>query len=59
MSFISTKSIPVRERLIMALDVPSIPEAQTLVEELGDSVIFTKSAWSCSCRVIILVLLNG
>jgi orotidine-5'-phosphate decarboxylase len=42
MSFISTKSIPVRERLIMALDVPSIPEAQALVEELGDSVIFYK-----------------
>ena len=42
MSFISTKPIPVRERLIMALDVPSIPEAQALVEELGDSVIFYK-----------------
>ena len=42
MSFISTKTIPVRERLIMALDVPSIPEAQALVEELGDSVIFYK-----------------
>ncbi len=39
---ISTKPIPVRERLIMALDVPSIPEAQALVEELGDSVIFYK-----------------
>lgn len=41
-SFISEKSIPVRERLIMALDVPSIPEAQALVEELGDSVVFYK-----------------
>lgn len=41
-TFISEKSIPVRERLIMALDVPSIPEAQALVEELGDSVIFYK-----------------
>ncbi len=41
-SFISKKPIPVRERLIMALDVPSIPEAQALVEELGDSVIFYK-----------------
>ena len=39
---ISTKPIPVRERLIMALDLPSIHEAQTLVEELGDSVIFYK-----------------
>ncbi|NOT13159.1 MAG: orotidine-5'-phosphate decarboxylase [Methylococcaceae bacterium] len=38
----STKTIPVRERLIMALDVPSIHEAQDLVEELGDSVIFYK-----------------
>lgn len=42
-SFLSTKPIPVRERLIMALDVPSIPEAQALVEELGDSVIFYKA----------------
>jgi len=41
-SFISTKPIPVRERLIMALDVPSIDEAKALVEELGDSVIFYK-----------------
>ena len=40
--FISNKSIPVRERLIMALDVSSIAEAQALVEELGDSVIFYK-----------------
>ena len=42
MTFISNKAIPVRERLIMALDVPSIPEARALVEELGDSVIFYK-----------------
>ncbi|WAR45335.1 orotidine-5'-phosphate decarboxylase [Methylomonas rapida] len=41
-SFISSKPIPVRERLIMALDVPSIDEAKTLVEELGDAVIFYK-----------------
>ena len=41
-SFISTKPIPTHERLIMALDVPSIPEAQALVEELGDSVTFYK-----------------
>ena len=39
---ISTKPIPVRERLIMALDVSSIAEAQALVEELGDAVIFYK-----------------
>ncbi len=42
MSFISKKAIPVQERLIMALDVPSIPEAKALVEALGDSVIFYK-----------------
>jgi len=42
MSFISNKAIPVQERLIMALDVPSITDAQTLVKELGDSVIFYK-----------------
>lgn len=41
-TFISSKSIPVRERLIMALDVSSIEEAKALVEELGDAVIFYK-----------------
>lgn len=41
-AFISAKAIPVRERLIMALDVSSIAEAQALVEELGDAVIFYK-----------------
>lgn len=41
-NFISSKPIPVRERLIMALDVPSFPEAQALVEELGDAVLFYK-----------------
>ena len=40
--FISSKPIPSRERLIMALDVSSINEAQALVEELGDAVIFYK-----------------
>ncbi|QSA98841.1 orotidine-5'-phosphate decarboxylase [Methylococcus sp. EFPC2] len=39
---LSTKSIPVAERLIVALDLPSIPEAQALVEELGDAVVFYK-----------------
>lgn len=39
---VSTKKIPVAERLIMALDLPSIPEARALVEELGDSVHFYK-----------------
>ncbi|OHX37572.1 orotidine 5'-phosphate decarboxylase [Methylomonas sp. LWB] len=41
-TFISQKAIPPRERLIMALDVASIAEAQALVEELGDSVVFYK-----------------
>jgi orotidine-5'-phosphate decarboxylase len=41
-TLLSTKPIPVRERLIMALDVPSLAEARALVEELGDSVIFYK-----------------
>ena len=40
--YISDKAIPPRERLIMALDVPSIEEAKALVEELGDAVIFYK-----------------
>jgi orotidine-5'-phosphate decarboxylase len=38
----STKPIPVRDRLIMALDVPSAEAAKTLVETLGDSVSFYK-----------------
>ncbi len=41
-SLLSNKPIPTRERLIMALDLSSIQEAQALVETLGDSVIFYK-----------------
>ncbi|PPC88902.1 MAG: orotidine-5'-phosphate decarboxylase [Methylobacter sp.] len=41
-ALLSTKPIPVRERLIMALDLPSIEEAKALVETLGDSVVFYK-----------------
>jgi orotidine-5'-phosphate decarboxylase len=41
-AFLSSNLIPTPERLIMALDVPGIPEARALVEELGDSVIFYK-----------------
>jgi orotidine-5'-phosphate decarboxylase len=37
-----SKAIPVRERLIFALDVPSVEEAKRLVEALGDSVRFYK-----------------
>jgi len=36
------KNIPVRERLILALDVPSAAEARQLVQRLGDSVMFYK-----------------
>jgi orotidine-5'-phosphate decarboxylase len=35
-------SIPRRERLIVALDVPTAGEARALVEKLGDSVAFYK-----------------
>lgn len=35
-------SIPRRERLIVALDVPSANEARAMVERLGDSVAFYK-----------------
>ena len=41
-SFLSTKDIPLRERLIFALDVSSVEEAKALVEQLGDSVMFYK-----------------
>jgi len=41
-NLLSTKPIPSRERLIMALDVPGIAEARALVEELGDAVCFYK-----------------
>ncbi len=41
-NFLSSKPIPQRERLIMALDVPSIEEAKALVNELGVSVCFYK-----------------
>ena len=34
--------IPTRERLIVALDVPTSARARTLVEALGDSVHFYK-----------------
>jgi orotidine-5'-phosphate decarboxylase len=40
--FLSTKTIPPEERLIFALDVPSIEEARKLVERLDDAVQFYK-----------------
>lgn len=42
MTVLSHKNIPVRERLMFALDVPTVAEAKTLVEKLGDAVVFYK-----------------
>lgn len=39
---LSTRPIPPRERLIAALDVPSVAEARRLVATLGDAVHFYK-----------------
>ncbi len=39
---LSAKNIPAHERLIVALDVPSVDEAKRLVDSLGDSVSFYK-----------------
>ena len=39
---VSSKNIPTRERLILALDVPTTKEAKDLVLKLGDSVMFYK-----------------
>ena len=36
------KSIPNKERLIFAMDVPNFSKAKSLVNELGDSVVFYK-----------------
>ena len=36
------KNIPNKERLIVALDVPTVAEAKQMVEKLGDSVAFYK-----------------
>ncbi len=35
-------SLPARERLIVALDVPSVAEAEALVARLGDAAVFYK-----------------
>jgi orotidine-5'-phosphate decarboxylase len=39
---LTQKSIPLRERLIFAMDVPTVNEAKKVVEKLGDSVWFYK-----------------
>ncbi len=41
-SLLSTKNIPVRERLIFAMDLPSVAEAEAMIDRLGDSVQFYK-----------------
>ncbi len=41
-SLLSEKDIPVKERLIFALDVPDTEHAKKLVNELGDSISFYK-----------------
>jgi len=41
-SLLSKKQIPVRERLIFALDYPDVKEAEKIIETLGDSVQFYK-----------------
>src|SRR5438105_4314460 len=42
MPILSQKDIPVKERLIFALDVPTVLEAEGLVKTLGESVVFYK-----------------
>ncbi|MBN4063633.1 orotidine-5'-phosphate decarboxylase [Cardiobacterium sp. AH-315-I02] len=42
LSLLSSKDIPSQDRLIFALDVPSIEEAKKLVNDLGDTICFYK-----------------
>lgn len=39
---LSNKPIPTHERLIMALDLPTVDQAKALVDQLGDAVSFYK-----------------
>jgi len=41
-SYLSTKPIPAKERLILALDVPTLDAGKRYVESLGDAVQFYK-----------------
>ncbi len=41
-AYLSKKDIPVNERLIFALDVPTVFEAKEIVDELDDDVHFYK-----------------
>ncbi|GAB4182860.1 MAG: orotidine-5'-phosphate decarboxylase [Wenzhouxiangellaceae bacterium] len=42
MNHLSSKPIPVNQRLMFALDVPNLEEARALVAELGDTVVYYK-----------------
>ena len=42
LNFLSTKNIPVKDRLIVALDFSSAEKAEAFVDLLGDSVVFYK-----------------
>src|SRR5262245_2640679 len=42
MNYLSAKEIPVRERLILALDVSTPEDARKLAASLGDAVLFYK-----------------
>src|SRR5258708_38709846 len=46
-SLLSTKQIDPRDRLIFALDVPTLAEARAWVERLGDAVTFYKIGLEC------------
>ena len=41
-TLLSTKPIAERDRLIFALDVPTLPDALAWIERLGDAVTFYK-----------------
>ena len=41
-NYLSTKNIPMEERLIVALDFPGVEPARAFVTQLGDSVVFYK-----------------
>jgi orotidine-5'-phosphate decarboxylase len=41
-NYLSTKKLPIDERLIIALDFPSVEEAENFVDLLGDTVVFYK-----------------
>lgn len=56
---IFAKSIEPRDRLIVALDFPDVPAARALVDELGDTVGFTRSASNYSWREVILTSWSG